>query len=296
MSKWCTVGIAIAFLALVPLGTFVIRAAPGFPPNAKIVRSTRGMYPHVLVPPTNASTFGGEKHALKYPLVVSLHGSSLRGNRLSKLTSYGTVAAINAGMSIPAYVLAPQCPSGQRWNPHRLDATITEVMKEYPIDTARIYVIGMSMGGYGTFDVVGTYPERFAAAIAMCGGGQVAMAGSLARVPLWVIHGAADRAVPSSQSRRIVNAIQATDGNICYYTEIPGLGHGALAESYGHLKLYDWLLRHTTDPGASRVATMPPTYSRGDFAWRVTDRKKYAKTKKRKRHARRSPKRGRRSV
>jgi dienelactone hydrolase len=270
----------IAILLVAVASIVNVQAGDRFPPSARIVKSGKGVYPHVLVPPGQMLADSLADRQGRYPLVVSLHGSSLRGNRLSSLTKYGTIAALSSGMSIPAYVLAPQCPSRQRWDPHKLYATIRRTLSEYPIDTNRIYVIGMSMGGYGTFDLVGTFPEQFAAAIAMCGGGQRSMASNLSRVPLWVIHGNADRDVPVSQSRDIVRAICSSDSNKCFYTEIPRLGHSALAESYGHQQLYDWLFLHSREPRLAQNTCPPPAYSAKDFTWRTTDKKKRFKKNK----------------
>jgi predicted esterase len=231
----------------------------------------KGPYRYVIAKPTIKRGAHQVETIDKYPLVLSLHGASLRGKRISMLSRYGTIAAIESGLSLPAFVVAPQCPSGQRWQPEKLNRLIELVCKQYPIDTARIYVIGMSLGGYGTFDFVGTYPDKVAAAIALCGGGQTRMAEALSKVPMWVIHGRMDRDVPPSQSQRIVHAICVIDSTRCYYTEIEKLGHGALAESYNHSKLYDWLFQHRLAVDAARVAVPPPQYGFHDFTWNVRD-------------------------
>lgn len=241
----------------------------------------KGPYSYVIAKPIVKQ--GAHQDTVdRYPLVLSLHGASLRGKRISMLSRYGTIAAIESGFSLPAYVVAPQCPRGQRWQPQKLNRLIELVCKQYPIDTARIYVIGMSLGGYGTFDFVGTYPDKVAAAIALCGGGQTRMAEALSQVPLWVIHGRSDRAVPSSQSQKIVNAICDIDSARCYYTEIEKLGHSALAESYNHSKLYEWLFKHRRTSDTARVAYPPPQYGVYDFTWNVRDsrnKRKYRSAK-----------------
>ena len=239
--------------------------------NRMVVSVAKGPYRCFIAKPAGKQGAQLGEDVERYPLVVSLHGASLRGNRITMLSRYGTIAAIQSGLSLPAYVVAPQCPRGQRWQPEKLNRLIELVCKQYPIDTARIYVIGMSLGGYGTFDFVGTYPEKVAAAIALCGGGQTRMAEALSKVPMWVIHGRMDRDVPPSQSQRIVNAICDIDSTRCYYTEIEKLGHGALAESYNHSKLYDWLFQHRLAVDAARVAVRPPQYGVHDFTWNVRD-------------------------
>lgn len=245
----------------------------------------QGGYQYVLAPPGRKHADGKVENGATYPLVVSLHGASLRGNKTSMLSKYGTIAALQSGLELPAYVVAPQCPSHQRWDPKRIWRVIESVASRYPIDTTRIYVIGMSMGGYGTFDFVGTYPDKVAAAIAMCGGGQSSMASNLSTVPLWVIHGRMDRDVPPSQSRRIVSAICNIDSSRCYYTELDKLGHSALAESYNHVKLYEWLFKHSNDGESARMAVAPPGYSAADFSWtRSSGKKKMAKRRRAHRH------------
>lgn len=248
----------------------------------------KGPYNYVIAKPTIKQGAHQVDTIVRYPLVLSLHGASLRGKRISMLSRYGTIAAIESGFSLPAFVVAPQCPRGQRWQPEKLSRLIEIICKQYPIDTARIYVIGMSLGGYGTFDFVGTYPDKVAAAIALCGGGQTRMAEALSKVPLWVIHGRMDRDVPPSQSQRIVNAICDIDSARCYYTEIEKLGHGALAESYSHSKLYDWLFQHRLAADAARVAVPPPQYGVQDFTWNVRDsrsKRKYRAAKGRSKRA-----------
>jgi hypothetical protein len=274
-------------LALVPASLVLV--AGTFPPTAKII-SQRGGYTYVVVPPTDTLNVDTLRDA-KYPLVVSLHGKSLSGNKINALTKYGTIAAINAGLRLPAYVVAPQCPSGKGWNPDQIMEIVNTVTREYAIDTNRIYVLGMSMGGYGTFDLVGTYPEKFAAAIAMCGGGKQVMASNLARVPLWVIHGASDVDVPVSQSRMMVTAICSKKDNKCFYTELPRIGHSALAESYNHAKLYEWMFAHRKDDvnSATPAVKEPPSYTSRDFSWlkytnATVKKKKYGKKRK---HAKR---------
>ena len=122
------------------------------------------------------------------PMVVFLHGASLRGRDLEKVRKYGPLQAINMGRPIPALILAPQNPSGS-WDPKKIDDVVEWTKAHYQVDASRIYVLGMSLGGYGTLDYAGTYPHKVAAAMALCGGCTLRDKQGLGDLPLWIIHG-----------------------------------------------------------------------------------------------------------
>lgn len=180
------------------------------------------------------------------PLVVFLHGASLCGNNLDRVRRYGTIDALEKGRDIDAYVLAPQNPGGA-WKPEKIMNLIEWAEANYNIDSDRIYVMGMSLGGYGTIDMAATYPDRIAAAIAMCGGASVRNLEGLADVPLWIIHGTADCAVNVSQSDKVVEAIKGTDskGERLFYDRIPGMNHSQPARMFYLPESYDWLFQHS---------------------------------------------------
>lgn len=184
------------------------------------------------------------------PLVVFLHGASLCGRNLQKVRTYGTLEALDRGLKLDAYVLAPQNPGGS-WNPARINRLVDWAVEHYAIDTTRIYVLGMSLGGYGTIDYTATYPDRVAAAVAMCGGGTVGRYGRLSRVPLCIIHGTGDRAVAWQSSQAVVDGMKAAgDTTRLLYYLLPKRTHGDLARYFYITALYDWLFHHSiTDPG-----------------------------------------------
>lgn len=178
------------------------------------------------------------------PLILFLHGSSLCGTDMNKVRRYGTLNAVEKGMSIDAYILAPQNPGGA-WKPDRVLNIVDWAQANYSIDTNRLYVVGMSLGGYGTMDFAGTYPERVAAAVALCGGSTLKNFDGLSKVPLWVIHGTADQAVSVKESRRVVQAMKAENlPTMLRYEEMEGASHGALARVFYLRELYDWLFMH----------------------------------------------------
>ena len=181
------------------------------------------------------------------PLVIFLHGHSLCGKNLDKVRRYGPLHAIQMGREINAIVLAPQ-NSGGAWKPEKIFKDLEFVKNNYPIDTNRIYVFGMSLGGYGTIDFVSAYPDHIAAAIAMCGGGNPKSYCGLNEVPLWIMHGTADRDVPVSQSQKVINQMERCgDTPRLLFTKLPGVTHGGLAKAFYISMPYEWLLSHRLD-------------------------------------------------
>ena len=193
---------------------------------------------------------GDKREGAHYPLLIFLHGQSLCGKNLSKVKNYGAIDAVARGRSIDCYIVAPQNPGGS-WNPRRIMNIVDWAAKNYNVDTTRIYVYGMSLGGYGTLDLAATYPDRIAAAMAMCGGATVKELGGLSKLPLWIVHGTADRAVSVSASDRVVEAIKATgDDSRLIYSRMPGVDHGRPARIFYMGQTYDWLFSHSLhDPG-----------------------------------------------
>jgi pimeloyl-ACP methyl ester carboxylesterase len=179
------------------------------------------------------------------PLILNLHGRSLSGNSLSKVRRYGVIDAIERNkVVVDAIVLSPQCPATEFWNPDKLANVLSYVRMHYPIDTQRVYVIGMSLGAYGTMDFTGNYPHLVTAAIAMCGGGKPEHAPALSSVPLWIMHGKSDRAVPYSESQKIIDAIKANGSDsMLRYDFYDHMGHGELARAFYAKEMYSWLFQ-----------------------------------------------------
>lgn len=184
----------------------------------------------------------------KTPLIVFLHGRSLCGNDLNRVKRYGLIDAVESGRRIDAVIIAPQCPSGSWWQPEKVHETIQWVKDRYRFDADRVYVMGMSLGGYGTIDYCATYPDEVAAGIGMCGGATVKpnVQQQLTRMPFWIVHGTADAAVPISESKKVVNNIlDAPHGkDRLQYTWLAGGSHGAPARMFYHPDTYKWLFSH----------------------------------------------------
>lgn len=178
------------------------------------------------------------------PVVLFLHGKSLSGNDLNKVRNYGCIDALGRGRKIDAIVIAPQTQGA--WNPSKVNDVFNWVKSNYKVDTTRFYVVGMSMGGYGTLDFVATYPDKVAAAMALCGGATVPDLCGLNEVPLWIIHGTADSAVPVGCSERVVEAMaDCGDTTRLIFSRFKGVNHTRLARVFYLEETYDWLFGHS---------------------------------------------------
>ncbi len=180
------------------------------------------------------------------PVFIFLHGASLCGNDLNRVKRYGTLDAVQKGRNLDAYIIAPQNPGGA-WKPEKIMNILKWVEDWYNVDYDRIYVLGMSLGGYGTIDFAATYPDDVAAAMAFCGGGSVKDFSPLNNVPLWIVHGTADAAVSISQSDKVVSAMKQADASTprLIYDRMPGWNHGKPARLFYLAETYDWLLSHS---------------------------------------------------
>ena len=177
----------------------------------------------------------------KPAILIFLHGKSLSGTDLNRVKRYGVIHEIEKGRSVPAIVVAPQVATGS-WNPDKVLEVLEYVQKTYNTDSTRIYVCGMSLGGYGTLHFAGKYADKITAGVALCGGGNPKDACNLASIPMWIQHGNRDEAVPVSRSREMVNAIkQCNNGKNLIYTEIKGADHGDLERIFRTDEMYDWL-------------------------------------------------------
>ena len=185
------------------------------------------------------------------PVVIFLHGASLRGTDLNQVRRYGTIDAIERGRKIDAYVIAPQVPQGW-WKPEKIINILEWVKKHHNVDETRVYVLGMSLGGFGSIDLAAQYPDKIAAAMAFCGGGNQKSYKGLTKVPLWIIHGTADKDVEVKYSDAVVKGMKKfNDGTKrLHYDRIEGMDHSSLARMFYMKKTYDWLFKHSlTDEG-----------------------------------------------
>ena len=191
----------------------------------------------------------------KTPVIIFLHGRSLCGRNLERVKRYGPLDAIVKGRQIEAMVIVPQNPGGA-WKPDKINEVLEWTKHHYAMDTTRIYVMGMSLGGYGTLDFVGTYPNKIAAAIALCGGCSLKNVNGLGNLPLWIMHGTADKAVPIKQSKIVVKQLKNSGNDKrLRYNWLSGASHGALARIFYMTKTYDWLFAHSLQDKSRKVNT-----------------------------------------
>jgi predicted peptidase len=198
----------------------------------------------------------------RYPLVVFLHGSVGRGTDNTKQIRSGVEEFMTDATrkKHPCFLAVPQCPPDKMWfnvgsndtkanlplpkSPTEPAAMVFDLIdtlcSEYPVDKNRIYLTGLSMGGYGTWDLISRKPELFAAAIPICGGGDPAQADKLAKLPIWAFHGDADLLVPVDRLRDMITAIKKAGGEP-KFTEYKGVGHDAWTTTYKNKEVLDWL-------------------------------------------------------
>ncbi|HYH09454.1 MAG TPA: prolyl oligopeptidase family serine peptidase [Thermoanaerobaculia bacterium] len=210
----------------------VLLAAPAFEAH------TYESMPYRLLVPENYD------RKRSYPLVLWLHGGAGRGTDNVKQIRGGNElgATVWTRAKTPAFVVAPQSPEGTTWTPHlpRVMALLQELTRTYNIDRERIYAAGQSMGGYAVWELVARYPASFAAAVPLCGGGDVRNAPKLVSTPLWAFHGAHDRAVPVERSREMIAAIRRAGGKP-RYTEYSDVDHVVWTRAFREPELLPWV-------------------------------------------------------
>lgn len=180
----------------------------------------------------------------KFPLMLFLHGAGERGSDLNLVKRHGPPKLIDQGKDFPFIVVSPQCSENVWWSTDDLSALLDEIVEHYQVDEERIYVTGLSMGGFGTWALAEKYPERFAAIAPICGGGNPLTICKIGKLPIWVFHGAKDPVVSINESQQMVNALKNC-GNNAKFTIYPETGHDAWTETYNNPELYDWLLKQS---------------------------------------------------
>lgn len=196
----------------------------------------------------------------KVPLVLFLHGAGERGDDNAKPLIHGISFLLEYQKKSyqPAILLIPQCPTDKRWvevhwgdDAHTMPEEsslpmqavlklLKQTMQELPVDPQRVYVTGISMGGFGAWDIIQRAPELFAAAMLVCGGGDPAQAARLKKLPIWAFHGAVDPVVKPFRSRAMIQAIKEAGGRPIY-TEYPGVAHVSWTQTYSNRAVLDWL-------------------------------------------------------
>ncbi len=212
----------------------------------------------------------GYDRAKKYPLILFLHGAGERGSdNEAQLKHAGVLRLVSDEVAAkhPAFLVAPQCPEEDTWGglpsgpepdfkaadepskAMRLTMALLDALdKEYSIDPGRRYVTGLSMGGFGSFDLCARRPKDIAAAMPICGGGDTTTAKDMRQIAFWVFHGGADPEVPSAFSQKMVEALKEAGAKV-KYTEYPRVGHDSWTPAYKEPELAEWLFSQHREPG-----------------------------------------------
>lgn len=183
-----------------------------------------------------------------WPLILFLHGAGERGNDLEKIKIHGPPMLIaKKGKKYPFIIVSPQCPEDGWWDRDleilTLNALLDDVISRFRIDKNRVYVTGLSMGGFGTWRLAIEYPERFAAVAPICGGGNPEKVAKISHLPVWVFHGAKDNVVLLKRSEEMVEALKKLGADV-KFTVYPDAGHDSWTETYNNPDLYNWFLTH----------------------------------------------------
>ncbi|WP_010585326.1 carboxylesterase family protein [Schlesneria paludicola] len=189
----------------------------------------------------------------KFPLLVFLHGSGERGNRLSLVKRHGPPKIAEEQPDFPFIVVSPQLTLENRFfDPAALAALLDQVEKTYRVDSDRIYVTGLSMGGWATWKLAAYQPERFAAVAPICGWTDTREAVKFKRLPVWAIHGDDDGGVPFMETEQMVDAIRGIGGNV-KFTILSNAPHDVWTSTYAMPEFYEWLLRHRKSSLAAKA-------------------------------------------
>jgi dienelactone hydrolase len=233
-----------------------------------IDRSQIGQFPIVVNVPSGRSSAGFDylvyvpdgyyRSLRRWPLILTLHGGGEVGDDLDRVRGQGLPLRVEEKGGLPFVIVAPQSP-GLGWDVGALAALLVEVLEQYRVDADRVYLVGQSMGGTGTWALAASCPERFAAIAPICGGGDPTSAWRLGNLATWAFLGSDDRIVPLERSERMIAALKQARGD-ARLTVYPGVGHDAWTRNYADPKFYEWLLQHRR--GLIRHATSDVTDAR----------------------------------
>ncbi len=193
------------------------------------------------------------KGAKKWPLMLFLHGAGERGSDLRKVAAHGPPKLVKNRPDFPFIVVSPQCPTDAVWSDETLLALLDDVIARHRVDQKRVYLTGLSMGGYGTWSLGVKHPERFAAIAPICGGGETinvllssrAKSTALKSLGVWAFHGAKDGVVKLEESQRMVDALKRAGVKDLELTVYLNADHDSWTETYANEKLYEWFLKHS---------------------------------------------------
>lgn len=217
--------------------------APGKQVEMSFKTSDDADVPYLLYLPKDYRADGEQK----FGLMLFLHGRGESNGPLSLVAKWGPPKFAARGDELPWIVVSPQCPRSDRWSSETQQSRVTElldsIIKDYNVDEGRIFLTGLSMGGYGSWTMATNQPNRFAAVAPICGGGDPEQADKLRDVPIWVFHGDQDKPVPFEKSVKMVEAIKAAGGTKIRFTTMENIGHNCWSAAYATPELYQWMER-----------------------------------------------------
>jgi predicted peptidase len=230
----------LAFLLASTAVLFAADPVPGKQVEQSLATSDGGSMPYLLYLPENYSATSD-----KVPVILFLHGRGESYGPLSLVAKWGPPCRLAAGEQMHYLVVSPQCPQESSWDradqQTRLLELLAHIKKTHHVDEDRIYLTGMSMGGYGSWRLAVDHPEMFAAMAPVCGGGNPADASKLTKLPIWAWHGTDDPSVPFAQSVEMVETIKAAGGTRVRFTSLEYIGHFSWQAAYASNDLYAWL-------------------------------------------------------
>ena len=193
-----------------------------------------------------------DKPDAKWPLLIFLHGAGERGNDLNRVKVHGPPKLVEKGKKFPFVIVSPQCPRNQKWNKDILSILLDHAIKQYRVDTSRLYLTGLSMGGYGSWSLGLALCDRFAAIAPICGGGSFidvfnasgAKGKALRSLGVWAFHGAKDTVVPISESEKMVETLKKFGHPNPKLTVYPNARHDSWTTTYDNPELYRWFLKY----------------------------------------------------
>jgi len=229
----------LLLLGLSPVGASAAEPAPGEQVAQQFATSDGATVPYLLYLPEGYDPAGPP-----VPLMLFLHGRGESKGPLSLVAKWGPPRKVAAGEELPFLIISPQCPPDDSWSSETQQQRLTELLdamiERYQVDAGRIYLTGLSMGGYGSWRMAAEQPQRFAAVVPVCGGGDPDDAEQLKLLPIWVFHGDQDSAVPFSRSVEMVEAIRAGGSETIRFTTLEHIGHNCWSATYATPELYSW--------------------------------------------------------
>ena len=206
------------------------------PTLAQPQRKVKEKYDYLLYLPKDYNSTSKD-----LPLIIYLHGGSLRGSDLNKVKEYGLPQLVERGQDFDFIIASPQCPDGKYWSTDNwFEPLYADLLSKYRVDKKRVYLTGISMGGYGTWQTAVAYPDRLAAIIPLCGGcDDSTRICQIKRIPVWAFHGTADEVIPPGVSEKLVKSLKECNGEV-RFTKLDGAGHD-IQNVYERREIYDWL-------------------------------------------------------